>query len=51
MNRSTIYTGIGMGAAAIAGAAMLAKPRKSRRMKKALKTVSAAVNSFSNMIG
>ena len=46
-----VYTGLGMGLAAIAGAGMLMKPRKNRRMKKALKSVGAAVNTISNMIG
>ena len=46
-----VYTGLGMGLAAIAGAGMLMKPRKNRRMKKALKNVSMAVDSISELMG
>ncbi len=40
-----------MGMAAVGTAAMLMMPKKNRRMKKALKSVSAAVETISNMIG
>ena len=46
-----VYTGLGVGLAAIAGAGMLMKPRRTRRMRKALRSVSHAVNSVSELMG
>ncbi len=50
MNTKNITMGV-MGLAAVGAAAMLLMPKKNRRMKKALKSVGAAVNTISNMIG
>ena len=50
MNTKNITMGV-MGMAAVGAAAMLLMPKKNRRMKKALKSVGAAVNTISNMIG
>ena len=50
MNAKNITMGM-MGVAAVGAAAMLMRPKKNRRVKKALKTVSEAVNTISNMLG
>ena len=50
MDRKTVTLGV-MGAAALGTAAMLMMPKKNRRMKKALKSVGAAVETISRMIG
>ena len=50
MEKKTIAMGMA-GMAALGAAAMLMMPKKSRRMKKALKSVSDAVNTISGMIG
>ena len=50
MNKKNITIGM-VGMAAVGAAAMLMKPKKNRRVKKALKSVGDAVNTISNMIG
>lgn len=50
MDRKTVTMGL-MGMAAVGAAAALMMPRQERRVKKALKTVGAAVDSISRMIG
>ena len=50
MDRKTVTLGV-MGAAAVGAAAMLMKPKKDRRVKKALRSVGAAVETISRMIG
>ena len=50
MEKKTIAMGV-MGMAAVGAAAMLMMPKQERRVKKALKTVGAAVDSISRMIG
>ena len=50
MNRKNITMGMA-GLAAVGAAAMLMMPKKSRRVKKALKSVGAAVDTISHMIG
>ena len=50
MNAKNITMGM-MGVAAVGAAAMLMRPKKNRRVKKALKTVSEAVNTISNRLG
>ncbi len=50
MDKKMIAMGM-MGAAAVGGAVMLLKPKKNRRVKKALKTVGDAVNTISGMLG
>ena len=51
MNNKDLALGIGIGLAAGALSAVLMRPKKNRRVKKALKTVSEAVNTISNMLG
>ncbi len=50
MERKNVTMGV-IGAAALGTAAMLMMPKKNRRMKKALKSVGAAVETISRMIG
>jgi hypothetical protein len=50
MDRKTVTMGL-MGMAAVGAAAALMMPKQERRVKKALKTVGAAVDSISRMIG
>ena len=50
IDRKTVTAGL-VGMAAVGAAAMLRMPKQERRVKKALKTVGAAVDSISRMIG
>ncbi len=50
MNGKTIAMGMA-GAAVIGAAALLMAPKKSRRVKKALRTVGNAIDTISGMIG
>ena len=49
MNRNTMA--LGLGAAAVTAAAMLLRPTKNRRMKKAMKHMGRAVRTVSDLMG
>ncbi len=51
MNRTKESVALGLGAAAVLGAAMLLRPTKNRRMKKAMKRMGKVVNTVSDLMG
>ena len=44
MNKNDLVTGIGVGAMAAAGVAMLLRPKKNKQMRRAVKTLGRALS-------